>query len=95
MDDVIRKDITICGVPYSLVVVEKACIFTERSGFYGMSMSFTVEKKSDLLYLTDITTGGWASGNVPLCHLIKAKQIAAEHIGDDHSTPVFISPLTL
>lgn len=81
MNEPDAKRISICGVPYTMDIVDGGVLFSNKSGFYGVSGRFMFSRKSWLWYL-DHSESTW--GSVPSCHLVRMHELLAEHIAGDN-----------
>jgi hypothetical protein len=75
------RDISICGVPYRLIIVGGGAIFSNKCGFYGVTNRFMFEFKEHLWYLIEMQV---TFNRVPACHLSKMHEKLGEFIGRDH-----------
>lgn len=76
------RDISICCVPYRMTIVEGGVVFSNRSGFYGVTGRFMFAYRSHLWYL-DHSQSTW--GDVAACHLVRMHERLSEYIGPDHA----------
>jgi len=76
-----RRTITICSVPYEMIIVEGGVLFADRSGFYGVEARYMFEFRCELWYLI---AGESTFDKTPLCHLVAMHKQLAAHIGKDH-----------
>ena len=74
------KEITICGIPYTMQQTDGGVLFSEKSGFWGLSCRLMFEYKEGLWYLVDIKA---SFNTVPVAHLTKIyeflKEVRKEH----------------
>jgi len=76
------RDVSIGGVPYRLSIVEGGAMFSNKSGFWGVSGRFMFEYGGMLWYLI----GAESTWNrVPACHLAKMHKLLGEYISTDHT----------
>ena len=76
------RDVSICGVPYRLTIVEGGAMFSDKSGFWGVSGRFMFEYAEMLWYLV----GAESTWNrVPAAHLASMHKKLGEYIGTDHT----------
>lgn len=79
MSEQARK-VNVCGVPFEMSIVDGGVLFSEKSGFYGVSARFMFEY-NELWYLTGVEA---TFPRHALCHLVKMHKLLEQHIGDDH-----------
>lgn len=84
MSETTRK-VTVCGVPHELSIVDGGAMFSDKSGFWGVSKRVMFEYR-ELWYIVD---GQATFDNFPLCHLVKMHKLLMEHIGGDHEVKEF------
>lgn len=75
------RKVTICGVPHEMQIVDGGVLFSNKSGFWGVSGRFVWEFRSHLWYLVACET---TFGKVAGCHLTRMHELLTEHIGGDH-----------
>lgn len=73
--------VTVCGVPHEMSIVDGGVLFSDKSGFYGVTKRIMFTYRSDLWYVVEATS---TFDNVALCHLVRMHKLLAEHIGGDH-----------
>lgn len=76
-----EKDVSVCGVPYKMAIVDGGVLFSNKSGFYGVSGRFMFEYRGHLWYLMHTES---TFGNVAMCHLRSMHDLIEQHIGGDH-----------
>ena len=76
-----EKDVSVCGVPYKMAIVDGGVLFSRKSGFYGVTGRFMFEYRVHLWYLTDNYS---TFANVAVCHLCAMYDLIEQHIGGDH-----------
>jgi len=76
----IRK-VNVCAVPYEMSIVDGGVLFSDKSGFWGLSGRFMFQYISDLWYLVDWHT---TFGKVATAHLVKMAKLLEEHSGGNH-----------
>ena len=76
------RDVSIGGVPYRMSIVDGGVMFSNKSGFWGVSGRFMFEYVGMLWYLVDAQST-W--NRVPVCHLAKMHKKLGEYIGTDHT----------
>ena len=65
-----------------MTIVEGGVLFSDKSGFYGVSGRFMFEYQSNLWYLIH-AEATW--DKVAACHLVKMHKLLGEYIGTDHT----------
>lgn len=76
------RDVSVCGVPYRMSIVDGGVMFSNKSGFWGVSGRFMFEYRHHLWYMLHAAST-WDS--VAACHLAKMHKLLGEHIGPDHT----------
>jgi hypothetical protein len=77
-----EKRVNVCGVPYMMTIVDGGVLFSNKSGFYGVSGRFMFEYRGHLWYLMHSES---TFGEVPVCHLARMAELLAKYIGSDHT----------
>lgn len=77
-----HRKVIICGVPYSMSIVDGCVLFSNKSGFYGVGMRFLFEYRCNLWHFESSATT-W--GSVPACHLAQMHEKLEEMISPDHT----------
>lgn len=75
------KDVNVCGVPYKMAIVDGGLMFSNKSGFYGVSGRFMFEYRGNLWYLLHSES---TFGSVPMCHLRRMHELIKQHVSGDH-----------
>ena len=73
--------VNVCAIEYEMIVADGCVIFSEKSGFYGVSRRVVFEFRSGLWYLHEVTG---SMTNVPVAHLTRMHELLGIHIGEDH-----------
>jgi len=76
------RDVSIGGVPHRMSIIDGEVMFSDKSGFWGVSGRFVFEYVGMLWYLVDAQST-W--NKVPACHLAKMHKLLGEYIGPDHT----------
>lgn len=76
------RDVSVCGVPYRMTIADGGVLFSNKSGFSGVSGRFMFSYKSSLWYLEHAVS---TFGHVAACHLVKMHELLQKHIGTDHT----------
>lgn len=76
-----KRKVTICGVPHEMSIVDGCVLFSNKSGFWGVSGRFIWEFRGLLWYLV---SSEQTFGKVAGCHLARMHELLEEHIGGDH-----------
>lgn len=76
------RNINVCGVPFTMQIVEGGVLFSNKSGFWGFSARFMWVYSSHLWYLTHSES---TFGSVAAAHLVRMYELLQEHIGADHA----------
>ncbi len=79
------RDVTVCGIPYRLIIAENGAIFSNKSGFWGVESRLMFEYVN-LWYLVEIQS---TLKGIPVCHIVKMYKILKEYIGCDHHNFAF------
>jgi hypothetical protein len=77
----VTRKVSICGVPYTMTIVDGGVLFSNKCGFYGVSGRFMFSRRSMLWYL-DHSESTW--GSVAVAHLVAMHELIAKHIAEDH-----------
>ena len=87
MKTVNTKSVIVCGVPYEISIIDGGVLFSDKSGFYGVSARTMFEYRSGLWYIIDVKR---TFDSIALCHLVKMSKLLIKHIGDNHevTTPI-------
>ena len=75
------RKVTVCAVPYEMSIIEGGVLFSNKSGFYGVSARYTFAVRNHLWYLEDRQE---TFPRTALCHLVKMSELLKLHIGGDH-----------
>ncbi len=76
------RNVSLGGVPYRMTIVDGGVLFSNRSGFHGVTGRFVFSYRSHLWYL-EHSESTW--GSVAACHLVKMHKLLGEYIGADHA----------
>lgn len=76
------KDVSVCGVPYRMTIADGGVLFSNKSGFAGVSGRFMFSYKSSLWYLEHAVS---TFGSVAACHLARMHQLLQDRISPDHT----------
>lgn len=76
------RDVTVCGVPHRMTIVEGGVLFSNKAGFWGVSARYMFSYRSCLWYLNHTES---TFGNVAAVHLVKMHKLLCEKIGPDHT----------
>jgi hypothetical protein len=73
------KEVTICAVPFEMSIVDGGVLFSEKSGFYGVTARYMFSYTGHwrLIEVTRTFEG------VPVMHFLKMYELLKEHIGDN------------
>jgi hypothetical protein len=75
------RKVNVCGVPFEMSIVDGGVLFSNKSGFYGVSARYMWEYRGMLWYLDHIES----TFKVPGCHLVRMHELLAKHISGDHT----------
>ena len=73
--------VNVCAIEHEMIVADGCVIFSEKSGFWGVSRRVVFEFRSGLWYLHEITG---SMTHVPLAHITRMHELLGIHIGEDH-----------
>lgn len=76
------RDVSVCGVPHRMTIVDGGVMFSNRSGFYGYSGRYMFEYAGMLWYLIHSES---TFGKVAAAHLAKMHKLLSEMISPDHT----------
>jgi hypothetical protein len=75
------RKVNVCGVPFEMGIADGGVLFSNKSGFWGVSARYMWAYRSGLWYLTEVHAT-WNS--VPGVHLIRMHTLLTEMIGREH-----------
>jgi hypothetical protein len=84
------KRVVICGVPYTMQIVDGGVLFSEKSGFWGVSGRYVWTYRSAHWYL-DTAEVTWH--RVMGSHLVRMLELLHEHVREQWKSDK--DPLTL
>ena len=76
------RDVSVCGVPYRMTIADGGVLFSNKSGFSGVSGRFMFSYKSSLWYMEHAES---TFGKVAACHLVRMHKLLQELISRDHT----------
>lgn len=84
-----EREVSVCGVPFAMSIVDGGVLFFNRSGFYGLSERFMFSYRGGLWYLEERTQEFPGSHTLPpsatmLAHLIRMGRLLDEHVARDN-----------
>jgi len=71
------RKVTVRCVPYEMSIVDGGVLFSNKSGFFGVSARIMFEQRQGLWYISNAAT---TLDGVALCHLVKMSQLLEKHI---------------
>lgn len=77
------KDVSVCGMPYRMYLVEGGVLFSDKSRFDGRTARFMFSYRYALWYFEESQSTYEA---VPACHLATMHELLCQMIWPDHST---------
>ena len=75
------KKVTICGVPHEMSIVDGGVMFSDKSGFWGLSSRIMFEYRSGLWYILSADS---TFNKTAACHIVRMYEMLAKHIGGNH-----------
>lgn len=84
------RDISILGIPHSIEIVDGGVLFSNKSGFWGVSGRFMFEYKGRMWYLVGMETT-W--NQVPINHLVRMREELCNHIETSQPDYLTFKPL--
>jgi hypothetical protein len=75
-----HKNVSICGIPYRLIIVDGGAMFSNKS---GVSTGRFMFRYNNCLWYLDHSESTW--GYVAACHLVQMHELLEKHIGRDHT----------
>jgi|LakMenEpi03Aug12_release.lakeMendotaPanAssembly.Ray.scaffolds.fasta_scaffold03878_17 hypothetical protein len=76
------REVSVCAVPHRMMIVDGGVLFSNKSGFYGVSSRYMFSYRSSLWYLDSSES---TFGKIPVVHLVKMHKLLCEYIGGDHT----------
>ncbi len=77
------RKVTVCGVPHEMSIVDGGVLFSNKSGFYGVSRRIMFARRNRLWYIENAAA---TFDSVPLCHLVKMAKLLDIHIDANHTS---------
>ena len=81
MSEAESRNVSVCGVPFLMSIVDGGVLFSSKHGFYGVTERYMFERKSSLWYLVDIKATFKA---VAVSHIVKMHELIGRFISEDH-----------
>ena len=75
------KNVNICAVPYTMSIIDGGVMFSDKTGFYGVTGRFVFEYRCGLWYLA---TAHDTFDAIAACHVRRMHELLAEHVLRDH-----------
>ena len=75
------QNVSICGVPYLMQIVDGGVLFSKKSGFYKSAGRFMFAYRNRLWWLEHAES---TFGHVSAVHLQRMHELLCEKIGSDH-----------
>lgn len=84
------RKVTVCGIPHEMSIVDGGVMFSNKSGFWGVTGRIMFERKNGLWWITNVAS----TFGVPLCHFVKMATLLEHHIDPDYRALAFRIPPT-